>query len=80
MTQHELGNNTWVVWREALERRQDAREHAMSEAEFGPQKTETYELDSAGITGEDNPKTYQVNPYGDDKAPIDYRDVDPRFG
>jgi hypothetical protein len=40
-----------------------------------------YELENAGITGEDNPKTYTVEPYDRDRreGPIDYRDVDPRF-
>lgn len=79
MVQHERENGAWAVWRTALDRRQDARRTAMSEDEFSPQEIEAYELDTARITGEDNDRTYHVEPWGDDEGPIDYREVDPRF-
>jgi hypothetical protein len=75
--QHEQANGTWVVWRTALERRAQARREAMSVEEFGAIETEKYDLDTAGITGEDNPRTYQVEPWGDEKGPIDYREDNP---
>jgi hypothetical protein len=81
MVQDGRSNNAWLVWTEALAFRQHARETAMSADEFGPQETEKYELQNAGITGQDNPRTYELEPYGGEKGkePIDYREVDPRF-
>lgn len=77
--QHHLANSGSKVWRKWHERRQKARKTAMSENEFGPIETEHSDLDTAGITGEDNPETYRLEPYGDDQEPVDYREVDPRF-
>lgn len=40
--------------------RQNARETAFDESEFGPIEKERYDLDTAGITGEENPRTYSI--------------------
>lgn len=75
--QHEHAGTTWVVYRTALERRAEARRTAMSTDEFGAIEIEENDLDTAGITGEDNPRTYQVDPPGDEKGPVDYRENNP---
>lgn len=77
--QHEQEKGAWVVSRKALERRQQARENAMSLDEFGEIEIEESDLDTARITGRENPRTYEIEPYGDKKGPIDYREHDPRF-
>jgi hypothetical protein len=42
-------------------KRAEARRTAFSKFEFGPIEREKYDLDTAGITGEDNPRSYTVN-------------------
>lgn len=80
--QHHQENGALWVWATALEERERARREAMSVEEFGEIERERYDLDSAGITGEDNPETFTIEPRRDDRQAerrIDYRDVDPRF-
>lgn len=79
MVQHERSNSGSVTWRRWHEERQLARETAMSEDEFGPVETEQFDLDTAQITGESNPESYRLEPYGADQDPVDYRETDPRF-
>lgn len=73
-------NDGRFAWREYYLRRQEAREEAMSEAEFSPIERDTFDLDTARIDGTDNPESFRVDPYGDGQDEVDYRDVDPRFG
>lgn len=54
--QHERSSP--VVWTKWHRERQDARENAMSPEEFSPQERDAFDLDDAGVTGEDNPRTY----------------------
>lgn len=68
------------AWRKWYDRRQEARETAMSEEEFGPIERDKFDLDTARIDGTDNPESYRLDPYGDGQNEVDYRDVDPRFG
>lgn len=49
---------------EFLRFRAEARRTAMSAEEFGPIERERYDLDTAGINGEENPETYLAEPYG----------------
>lgn len=62
MVQHERGNGKFV-WSSWHRRRQEARETAMSEEEFSEQEQNAFDLDTAGITGEDNPETYTREEY-----------------
>jgi hypothetical protein len=73
MTQHHFGNAGSKAWRRWHEERQQARETAMSASEFGPIETEHFDLDTANITGEENPETYRTEPYGPSE-PRDRRD------
>lgn len=77
MTQHHFGNSGSNVWAEWHRRREEARRTAMSDAEFGPIETERFDLDTADITGEDNPETFRSEPFGP-SAPRDRRG-DPRL-
>lgn len=77
--QHERANGGSPIWRDWHVEREEARRSEMNEAFFGPIETERYDLDTAGITGEDNPETYRIEPYGATQESVDYREVDPRF-
>jgi hypothetical protein len=50
-----------AVNREWREFRVMARRTAFSPEEFGPSDRVQYDLDTAGITGADNPRTYTVD-------------------
>lgn len=78
MTQHRFANSGRLVNEEWHRERQQARETAMNADEFGPIETERFDLDTAGITGEENDRTYELDPYGP-PGREDRRD-DPRFG
>jgi len=49
----------------------------MSVDEFSDIEIERYDLDTARIQGESNPRTYRTEPYGDGEEPRDIRE-DPR--
>ena len=66
-------NEAKSVWAEWHERREEARQTAMGKEEFGDIEQEKYDLDTARITGEQNPETYR----GDPTAPKEF--VDPDF-
>jgi hypothetical protein len=53
--------NLQAIWSEWHENRAEARRNAFSINEFGPIDQTKYDLDTAGITGEDNPRTYTVD-------------------
>lgn len=78
---HTTRNDGRFAWAEYYDRRQEARETAMSADEFGPIETAKFDLDTARIDGTENPESYRIEPY-DDEADVveDYRDVDPIFG
>lgn len=62
----------WSRWHQA---RIDARHNAFSVDEFGETDIVKYDLDTAGITGEDNPKTYQYDrPLNEERRGIDVRE------
>lgn len=44
------------------EKRQEARKTAFSLAEFSQEEITRYDLDTARITGRDNPRTYEMDP------------------
>jgi len=46
---------------EYLQFRQHARETAYSLAEFSPEEINRYDLETARITGRENPETYEVD-------------------
>jgi len=50
------------IWSEWHESRQEARETAFSINEFGESEKVKYDLDTAGITGQDNIKSYKYRP------------------
>lgn len=77
---HTTRNDGRFVWREYLERRQEARETAMSADEFGPIETAKFDLDTARIDGMENPESYRIETLNDKTDEVDdYRDVDPKF-
>lgn len=49
------------IWSEWHEQRAEARQNAFNVDEFSPTDRTKYDLDTAGITGEDNPRSYQVD-------------------
>ena len=50
------------IWAEWHESRQEARETAFSINEFGETEKVKYDLDTAGITGQDNIDSYKYRP------------------
>lgn len=50
------------IWSEWHEQRQEARETAFSLDEFGETEITKFDLDTAGITGQDNDRTYEWDP------------------
>jgi|AKVG01.1.fsa_nt_gi hypothetical protein len=50
------------IWSEWHEQRQAARLTAFSTDEFSDTEITKYDLDTAGITGEDNPRSYTTDP------------------
>lgn len=66
-------NEAKAVWEEWHEFREEARHEAMSKEEFSEIEQEKYDLDTAGITGAQNPRTWK----GDPTAPKEF--VDPDF-
>lgn len=78
MTQQGHSESGQWVSAEFLRFRAEARRTAMSEAEFDPVQREQYDLDTAGINGEENPSTYVTDPYGP-HDPVD-REDDPLMG
>lgn len=66
------GKAIWSRWHEF---RQEARRNAQSIDEFGAIEQELYDLDTAGITGRDNPETYRGEQVGPDPP---YRESDLR--
>lgn len=56
---HQRSNGGRGVHAEWHEFRDEARRTAFSAEEFSEIDQERYDLDTAGITGEDNPETYQ---------------------
>lgn len=71
-----------AVWSEWHERRREARENHHSLTEFGEIEITTYDLDTAGVTGEDNPETYMGQFFGPDPIlePTDLREEPWRGG
>lgn len=57
-------------------RRREARENHHSLSEFSDIEIERYDLETAGVTGEDNPETYKGENFGPDpiRKPHDMRD------
>lgn len=53
--------NLQAISSEWHENRVEARRTAFSIDEFGPIEQTKYDLDTAGITGKDNPRTYKVD-------------------
>ena len=75
MAQYEFDNTGRYVNADWHQFRAEARRTAMSEAEFDPIERERYDLDTAGINGEENPEVYITEPFGPDQS-IDRRDTD----
>lgn len=72
------------VWAEYQRTRIRKRRTTMDPDESTPVERAIFDLDdddpeSADIDGTDNPRSYEVEPYGDREGPIDYREADPRF-
>jgi hypothetical protein len=62
------------IWSEWHKKRINARRTAFSVDEFGETDIVKYDLDTAGITGEDNPRTYQFDrPLNEERNGIDIR-------
>lgn len=72
---HDRANEGKPVDEEWHLRRQDARETAFSPEEFSPQERERFDLDDAGITGEDNPETFHGQDRLNPDVEGDIRDV-----
>lgn len=75
--------NLQYAWEEWHEMRAEARRTAFSVDEFGDIETTKFDLDTAGITGKDNPRTYQVDRplnevQGQQKNGTDIRTLDNR--
>lgn len=49
-----------AVWEKWHRKRAEARRTAFNLNEFGPIEQNKFDLDTAGITGEDNPRSYTV--------------------
>lgn len=49
------------VWEEWHRKRIEARQTAFSTDEFGDIEITKFDLDTAGITGQDNPRTYMID-------------------
>jgi len=56
------GESAKPVWTDWHEFRENARKTAYSEDEFGEVDKVKYDLDTADITGRDNPRTYELHP------------------
>ena len=68
-----------AIWGEWHEKREDARRNAFSVDEFGETDKVKFDLETAGITGEDNPRTYQFDrPLNEERRGIDVRDFNNR--
>lgn len=75
--QHHRDNSGSPVWASWHAGRQDARETAMDVDEFSDGEVEQFDLDTARITGRENPDTYTTEPYGKGREPYDIReDID----
>lgn len=63
------GENGKAVWEEWHRFRSFARRNAFSENEFSEIEQNRFDLDTARITGADNPKTFRTEPPLDPEVP-----------
>lgn len=65
--------SVWATWHE---RRQEARETAFSVDEFGETEITEFDLDTAGITGKDNKRSFTHDrPLNEESNGFDVRDL-----
>lgn len=77
MVLHHRANDGSPVWKQWHIARANARHLAMDIIEYSDIEVEQFDLDTAQLTGADNPRTFTTTPsqVGDRSNPYDVRDL-----